>query len=402
MSWADYVDIAGFWNRIRFEDFIDIAIVAVALSILLTWLKRRANRPLLLAGLILLGVYGLARWRNLYLTLLLFRVGAVVFVAATLLAYQDDFRRGFERLVSGRFFRRRRAAENESDLIVTLTDAAFALASRRFGALIVLRGDEHLERHLHGGQIVGGTPSVPLLLSIFDPHAPTHDGAVVIGNRGKIDRVSVHLPLSSKLRKVAGHGTRHAAALGLSESSDAIVLIVSEERGTVGIAAAGEIIPIDSPSELSGRLTEFYGDQASDQTPLFNRRWIRIRDLDAKIAAVGLAIILWFAWAAPSDPVQQNYEVPVELVGLPGAWKIRAGPIPPDVSVTITGPEPAFRRLDEASLRLKVDLSRARLGSNQLETDNAKLELPEALRVERMDSETVYVELVAPDGTPRP
>lgn len=399
MSW---VEIAGFWNRIRVEDFIDIAIVSVALSILFTWLKRRSNRPLLLAALILLGVYALARWRNLYLTLLLFRAGAVVFVAATLLAFQDDFRRGFERLVSGRFFRRRRVARNEDELIVTLTDAAFELAKRRFGALIVLRGGEHLERHLHGGQVVGGKPSVPLLLSLFDPHTPTHDGAVVIGKRGQIDRVSVHLPLSSKLGKVAGGGTRHAAALGLSESSDAVVLIVSEERGTVGIAAAGELTTIDSPSELSQRLSEFYGGQTVGETQSLVRRWMRIRDLDAKLAAVGLAIVLWFAWAAPSDPVQQNFEIPVELVSLPRDWTIGAGPIPREVGVTIIGPEPAFRGLDPASLRLSLNLSRARLGSNQIETEEAMLELPEALRVIRMDSETVYVELVAPGKTPVP
>ena len=391
MTLGDLFGIDGFWGHVRLGDFIDIAIVSIALAIVLTWLKRRSNRPILLVALILFGVYALARWWNLYLTLQLFRFGAFILLAATLLAYQDDFRRGFERLVTGKFFRRQLSENNTDDAVLTLTEAAFDLAGRGFGALIVLRGAEHLDRHLHGGWAVEGKPSLPLLLSIFDPHTPAHDGAVIIDNHGQLDRAGVHLPLSPNLAKFAGYGTRHAAALGLAEASDALVICVSEEHCAVRIAEAGEIVSVASPEDLSGRLSEFYRDRGPN--PPRPRRFGRIRDLDVKLVAVALATILWLAMAAPTQPIQKGYDVRVELVNPPQNLEILSGPIPTEVTVTLVGPEHAFRQLDEESLRLVMDLSHARGGYNYLPSDHGHLEIPEALQPVRMAPETVFVEM---------
>ena len=400
MTLGDLFGIDGFWGHVRLVDFIDIAIVSVSLAIVLGWLKRRANRPILLVALVVFGIYALARWWNLYLTLQLFWVGAFILLAATLLAYQDDLRRGFEQLVSGNVFRRRGSESGTDDAVLTLTEAAFDLAERGFGALIVLRGAEHLDRHLHGGWAVEGKPSLPLLLSIFDPHTPAHDGAVIIDEHGQLDRAGVHLPLSANLAKFAGFGTRHAAALGLAESSDAVVICVSEEHRTVSIAAAGEIAPVASPEDLTGRLGEFYRDRGPN--PPRSRGFGRIRDLDVKLVAVALATILWVAMAAPTEPVQQSFDVRVELMNIPESQKIVAGPMPSEVTVTLVGPDHAFRQLDEESLRLVMDLSRVRSGYNYLPSDHGQLEIPEALRPVRMAPETVFVEMEPAHRPPAP
>lgn len=396
MALRDLFGTEGFWGAVRIEDLLDIFLVAAALSIALSWLKRRATRPLLVALALGIAVYALARWLNLYLTLQVFRVGAFVLLAATLLAYQEDLRRAFERLATGQVFRRRKAVPDSTEQAVSaVAEAAFDLAERRFGALIVVRGIEHLDRHLRGGWPVDGKPSVPLLLSIFDPHTPAHDGAAVIDERGRLDRVGSHLPLTSNLAALSGRGTRHAAALGLSGNCDAVVVVVSEERGSVSLARAGQIEPVASEEALAATLGEFI----ETKRPRPGRRrtpWPR--DLEIKVASTALAIALWFALAAPSSPVQRTYPVTVELQNVPRGWRLE-GPQPATVDVTLVGPEPVFRELVPEELRLAFDLSKIEPGENLIPTEAGTINAPAALHVARYDVETVWV-TAAPSGGP--
>jgi uncharacterized protein (TIGR00159 family) len=396
MALRDLFGTEGFWGAIRAEDLLDIFLVAAALSLILSWLKRRATRPLLFALALGIAVYALARWLNLYLTLQLFRVAALVLLAATLLAYQEDLRRAFERLTTGQIFRRRKAAPDDTEQAISaVTEVAFDLAERRFGALIVIRGIEHLDRHLRGGWAVDGKPSVPLLLSIFDPHTPAHDGAAVIDERGRLDRVGSHLPLTSNLVALAGRGTRHAAALGLSENCDAIVVVVSEERGNVSLARAGQIEPIPSEEALGAALKDF----VETKRPRPGRRrtpWPR--DLEIKLASTALAVALWLALAAPSAPVQRTYPVTIELQNVPRGWHLE-GPQPATVDVTLVGPEPVFRELAPEELRLSFDLSKIEPGENLIPSESGSINAPAPLHVARYDVETIWVTARPPGQT---
>ena len=105
--------------------------------------------------------------------------------------------------------------------------------------MIVLQGNDPLERHINGGTNLDGIVSEPLLESLFDPHSIGHDGAVIIdGNR--VTKFGCHLPLSMNTSKYENIGLRHTAALGLAERSDAICIVVSEERGTISLAYHGK------------------------------------------------------------------------------------------------------------------------------------------------------------------
>lgn len=388
----------GFWAATRPVDLIDIAIVAIALSVVLSWLKRRSTRPLLLAAAIGIAVYALARWQSLYLTLQLFRVGLLVLLAATLLAYQEDLRRGFERLATGQIFRRRRVASASEQALATLTDATFDLAERRFGALIVVRGTEQLERHFLGGWSVDGKPSVPLLLSIFDPHTPAHDGAAIIDQNGRLDRIGVHLPLTSNLAALEGSGTRHAAALGLAEVSDALVIVVSEERGVVSIAHDSRIEPVATHERLSAALRAFLDEhQPSEGGP---KRAFWPRDLEVKVAALALAAALWLILAAPSEPVQRIYEIPIEFRNVPSGWTVEEL-FPATAKVTFEGPEPRLRDVVVDDLRLTIEVSAPDAGSNQVSTENGTINVPQPLKVLSIDPETIFF-VARPPGAERP
>jgi len=94
----------------------------------------------------------------------------------------------------------------------------------------------------------------------IDSSSPGHDGAVLI-KRGRIERFAAHLPISKNHKVIAGRGTRHSAALGLAECSDALAVVVSEERGTVSVAEAGRLVAVDSPAALKQRLESFFSDR---------------------------------------------------------------------------------------------------------------------------------------------
>src|SRR5699024_11365592 len=113
--------------------------------------------------------------------------------------------------------------------------------------------------HIHGGIKLEGEISLPFLLSIFNPESPGHDGAVLLEDH-EITRFGVHLPLSTNLNRQLTSGTRHAAALGMSEHCDALVGVVSEERGVISVAQAGHLFEVDTGSELKNILDDFWNN----------------------------------------------------------------------------------------------------------------------------------------------
>ncbi|WP_134699555.1 sporulation-specific diadenylate cyclase CdaS [Ammoniphilus sp. YIM 78166] len=125
------------------------------------------------------------------------------------------------------------------DLSITLQN----LAERRHGALIVIERSDSLDGILHSGTPIGATLSHFLLESIFAPGSPLHDGAVLIRSNQIVSAANV-LPLSNAMREMEKLGTRHRAALGLTECSDALVLVVSEETGKASFALSGRLYPI--------------------------------------------------------------------------------------------------------------------------------------------------------------
>jgi len=219
-------------------DLVDIATVGVLLFLAIRFVRRTRGRRALTGLTLLGGVYLLARALDLQLTASLFQGFFAVLVLVFVVVFQEDLRRLFEQLGS---LRRRgsrdRRGVDVSDVIVR---AVARLAATRTGALIVLPQREPIESHVEGGIPIDGRLSEPLLLSIFDASSPGHDGAVVL--RGAwIERFAVHLPLSVNRAALGPGGTRHAAALGISERCDAICVVVSEERGTVSVARDGAL-----------------------------------------------------------------------------------------------------------------------------------------------------------------
>jgi diadenylate cyclase len=249
-------------STIRWNDVVDIAILSYVLYRTLLILKgTRAFQSLL--GLVAVGlVYALSQQLHLYTLNFLLEKFFVYIVLAVIILFQNDIRQGLAR-AGGRLFRSF-ATQHETSMFEDVVRACFALASRRMGALIAIQRTASLDEYIEPALSLDARVSQELLLSIFHPTSPLHDGAVVVQS-GRLAAAKVFLPLSLSKDVSRFFGTRHRAALGLTEETDAVVLIVSEERGTVSLAMSGALTPVGDVNELRQRLQEIFAAQGADE-----------------------------------------------------------------------------------------------------------------------------------------
>ncbi|MFO0704959.1 MAG: diadenylate cyclase CdaA [Candidatus Andersenbacteria bacterium] len=220
---------------------IDILVVAI----ILYWAYRffRGTRAAtIMWGIILVGiVFVLGRLLQLDALNWLLRVSIPALLVAIPVVFQPELRRALERLGRGQPWRGRvlNTRRQGTALANEIYQAIVTLAKTKTGALLVVARRTGLDEHIDSGQRLDATLSTALLLNIFFPNSPLHDGAVVL-RAGKIVAAGVTLPLSDAVETYQ-LGTRHKAALGITETSDALAIVVSEERGTISIAFNGKL-----------------------------------------------------------------------------------------------------------------------------------------------------------------
>lgn len=195
--------------------------------------------------------------------------------------FQPELRRLFERLGRAGFFVGRQPHETfRAKIIDDICQAAERLSERRHGALIVLERNSSLEEYIRTGVRMDCEVSPQLLLTVFWPKTELHDGAAIIDGTGRIASAASVLPLSSaRTLATPKLGTRHRAALGMSEVSDAICVVVSEETGRISITNGGRLIPRLDAKRLRTILNAFYGPERPQDRSLLERVRLLVRDL---------------------------------------------------------------------------------------------------------------------------
>jgi diadenylate cyclase len=383
-------------TEVGFSGVFDIAIVTLMIYAFLVALRRTRRSGLIFAGILILGIiYIAARKFNLRLTVTILQGFFAVFLVALVVIFQEDLRYFFERV--GRWWverrlplSKRRAARLPRREIEVLARTLADLARVRIGALIVIRGRDQLARHVIGGEDVQGVLSEPLLKSIFDPHSLGHDGAVIIeGDR--IDRLGVHLPLSTNLEKLPRSGTRHAAALGLSERTDALCLVVSEERGTISVARRGEIWIVPDAPALVNLLEVFYQElaPAPESRPLRN---FFHRNYREKAVALGLSVGLWVLVVHRSQVVTRSYVISVNYGLLPSGLVV-SEITPGSVRVSLSGERRDFDFLRPDEIKLVLQLWDARKGRYELPITSRDLSYPKELGLEDIEPRQVHLDI---------
>ncbi len=220
---------------------IDILLVAFVLYKIMMLIKGTRAVQLLKGLAVLLLATTVSKWAQFYtINWMLEKAMTMVFVALPVV-FQPELRRGLEQLGRGKFFLRPLVilgTEDTSRLVGEIVRAVQVLVKNKIGALIILERQTGINDHIETGTLVDGIISAEFLINIFIPRSPLHDGAAII--RGdRLAAAGCFLPLSENPDISKELGTRHRAALGLSELSDAVAIIVSEETGIVSVAVEG-------------------------------------------------------------------------------------------------------------------------------------------------------------------
>ncbi|MBV8344364.1 MAG: TIGR00159 family protein [Candidatus Eremiobacteraeota bacterium] len=243
-------------GHVGITDVIDIIATSVLVYYVLLLIRGTRAVQILIGILVVVGLLGIANLLHLSLlgtVLRLIVVGAAVSIP---IVFQPELRRALEQIGRGGLFRMDPADREpgwgrpEDRAIVTLARTASLLGRNRRGALIVIEQQSGLKEYCESGTMLHADISEELLLSIFTPASPLHDGAVVM-REGRIEAAGCFLPLAERPLTSPRVGTRHRAALGLSEQTDAVVVVVSEETGAITIARGGKLSrPIDDEQRL--------------------------------------------------------------------------------------------------------------------------------------------------------
>jgi uncharacterized protein (TIGR00159 family) len=234
-----------------------VLILAVLIYYLLILLRGTRAMGVLKGLAVLFGLYILADILKLNTLVYIIQLIFPGIIVGLVILFQQEIRRGLTAMGQRRVFKVL-MSRSSLEMIDEIVKAVHLMSQRRIGALIVLEQDASLSRLIEAGVKLDAEANAKLLVSIFTPYTPLHDGAVVISD-GRIAAASALLPLTENPDLDPELGTRHRAAIGLSEQVDAIVIVVSEERGTISLAIHGNIEPCAGAEALRRSLTQILG-----------------------------------------------------------------------------------------------------------------------------------------------
>ena len=374
---------------LHWQSVVDFAALAIALYFLLLWARQtRALR----AVLAILGLHAsarLARQFDLTITGWLLDIGSVLLVVMLLFFFQPELRHAFMRLDNLLRLGLRRAQVIESGCLM-VSKAAFSMASERLGALIAIARRDSLRELVSGGTALGAEISPEILNAIFRKDSPVHDGAVLI-EANRISRCGVVLPLTQRGNVPFQYGTRHRAAMGMAERCDALLVVVSEERGEVTLMHGREIALMHDAGELAGLLQKLTV-RPPMSLPARIRTWL-FANLKYRLAATGLAALLWGMSVVATGATVRIVSVPVEFAGVPAGMEI-AGQSVTRLEVQLRGTSWLLGSVGLTGLVARFRLQDAGAGPVRLKVGPDNLDLPPGVVVERVSPETIIVRLV--------
>lgn len=247
-------------------DALDILIVSYLLYRLFS-LMRGTRAVHMFFGLIVLFMLSvIAQWVNMIALNWIIASLRTVWVIAFVIIFQPELRRALAMIGQNRFLRRFVSVQETKEVVPEIIKAVSNMAEKKIGALITLEKDMGLKNYVETGTKIDAKVTSELLGTIFTPPSPLHDGAVIIQN-DRVVAAGCILPLTQDPRVTSALGTRHRAALGLSEETDAIVIVVSEETGTIAYAEGGKLHRKIDLNTLRSDLLKSIGMVAEEKTP---------------------------------------------------------------------------------------------------------------------------------------
>jgi len=274
--------------------------------------------------------------------------------------------------------------ETPGDIIV---ESVYQLASNRHGALIVLPGREDVREMVHSGISWDGIISKEMITSIFWPDNPVHDGAAVISG-GKVTQVGAILPLSRRKDFPSYYGTRHRAAAGLAEVTDALVIVASEERGSITVAKNSSIETVNDKKQLSAIIKEHLG-VSYGPSRIFKKQQTELAL--AAIVSIILVTGIWLSFTRGIDTLI-SLEVPIEYINRPSELDIYDTSVNA-VRLDLSGSGTLLKSIKSENIKVKVDLINCAVGVNNCLMSDENVSLPPGIYLKNIKPYYVKVTL---------
>ena len=348
-------------NLFRWQDGLDILILTYIFYHLYLWLRKKKALRMILAILALPLFYIFARWIDLPLSVWGLQNLWPVILIVLVVIFQEEIREvlGNVSLPSFFFGRSEKLTSKAMDKIV---EATFQMADKKIGGLIVLQKGDDLDELIHEKTPVNAEINEDLLVSIFNPQSPLHDGAVVISG-DRIRHAAALLPLSKSTSFPKEWGTRHRAGVGITEISDAECIIISEERGEVLLACQGTLQKKEGREDLKQGLVYVAPvPETKDGEKVRSKKLFE--DLPQKALFLFLVCLLWvFVIGVRQGEI--GFNIPIEYYSVPQNLVIAGEPLK-EVNVRLKGSQRLLSSIKPDQIRVRVDLFNAHRGVNQI------------------------------------
>lgn len=376
-------------RSLRWQDIVDILLLTLLFSSLYRLVRRTVALQVAIGLSALLAGSWLANRFGLILTAYLLSAVSAVATIIVVVVFQREIRMALGRANPFRWLSRRSPPPGTRALVA---EAAFAVARHRKGALIVVPRHDHIYDQATSGTLVDARLSVDIIEAIFTSSSPLHDGAVVVSHE-RVVRAGVVLPLATEDYEGRG-GTRHRAALGLARSTDALVVCVSEEEGSVSLVHDDAIEPMSAPAVLQEALRRPGADRTRARRVRPASRGLRPWRVIPYLVILTAVSVAWGVLALDRSNVVARV-VPLELRVLPEGL---AAPLrPTSVTLELRSSSHEFASLREDAVHAYVEIGSAKPGwhSYQVQTDS-----PTGIRV--LSVEPAMVQLLIRSRRDRP
>ncbi len=352
---------------------LDILLITTALFFLYRTLIRLGTWKIMGGIFLAFLVFILANALNLQGIEWIYQNVSHVAVLGLIVIFQPELRKVLEKAVS---VSPHRFKDQDTLLQSLIAEGLIKLAQDRCGAIIVFPGKEPFSDKISGGYQLNAVPSIPLILSIFDANSPGHDGAVIIeGN--KLTQFGVRLPMSQSTRLSEEYGTRHHAAMGLAEQTDALVLVVSEERGAVSMFSNGEMLPLRNAEEITKAIVEH--QQEMGFSPRDTPPKIPKKTLVQIAVSLIIAVAFWSTLVVSQrEVVERVLPVAIDYTS-PAEDLVLVGDKANEVKLHLAGPKSDIDILSLNPPSVKIDLSRMAKGSQTIIITSENLRLPKGI-----------------------
>lgn len=384
---ASVQDISIIFSSISGREILDIFLVSLAIYIVLLFVRQTRSYFVLTVSLALIALNFFSQDLNLTLTRSMLQPLSTLTFIIIAIVFQKEIRRFFRWITTGRqniFDRTHLISKGVSGEIA---EALLHMAQHKIGAIIVFPGKQELDEMLEGGQELNGRITKEILLSIFDPGSAGHDGAVIIEN-DMIKMFGTHLPLARKynFRKA---GTRHRASAGITEDTDAIALVVSEERGTISVSKNGTLEIVKGEDALRKILRELTGELENVSNNFWH--YFILRNIPLKVIAVAVSLSLWSVLVLQTGVIKREFMIPLSFQLLPSQYEIDTKGGKAQITVVVQGRNTDITNFDTSKLEVKVDARNFQTGVVPIEITKDMITIPSYLTIVEVEPEEVKV-----------